>query len=97
MPVMLEPGPRFRVVRDIASRDIPEGLMLVDLTTGAAFKLNRVGALVWKRLDGATDVAAIVADLDKQYDIGVEALSRDVQALVEDLRKQGLIQATNSG
>jgi hypothetical protein len=90
---MLEPGARFRVARDIASRDIPEGLMLVDLTTGAAFKLNRVGALVWKRLDGATDVAAIVADLQTQYRVAAEDLRRDVDVLLADLEKQGLIAA----
>jgi ubiquinone biosynthesis protein COQ9 len=81
------------VARDIASRDIPEGLMLVDLTTGAAFKLNRVGALVWKRLDGATDVAAIVADLQTQYRVAAEDLRRDVDVLLADLEKQGLIAA----
>jgi len=88
---MPEPGARFRVARDIASRDIPEGLMLVDLATGAAFKLNRIGALVWKRLDGTTDVAAIVADLQTQYGVVIEKLRRDVDALLADLEKQGLI------
>ncbi len=65
--------------------------MLVNLQTGAAFKLNRVGALVWKRLDGSTDVAAIVADLQKQYRLAADDLRRDVDALLADLEKQGLV------
>lgn len=65
--------------------------MLVNLTTGAAFKLNQVGAAVWRQLDGNRDVAAIAADLDRRYDVGLETLLHDVSALLEDLEKQGLI------
>jgi hypothetical protein len=94
---MAETSARFRASPDVAARDIPEGTMLVNLQTGAAFKLNRVGAAVWKRLDGNSDAAAIAGDLDQQYKVGVETLLRDVNALLEDLRRQGLIQAPDSG
>lgn len=71
--------------------------MLVNLQTGAAFKLNQVGAAVWKRLDGASDVATIAASLDRRYDVGLETLLRDVTSLLEDLQKQGLIGPADSG
>lgn len=71
--------------------------MLVNLQTGAAFKLNQAGALVWKRLDAATDVGAIVADLHIRYRVAVEDLRRDVDALLADLQKQGLIAASHPG
>jgi hypothetical protein len=88
---MVETTARFRASADVAARDIPDGLMLVNLQTGAAFKLNQVGAAVWKRLDGTSDVAAIAADLDRRYAVGLETLLRDVDALLGDLQKQGLI------
>ena len=65
--------------------------MIVNVQTGGAFKLNQVGAAVWRRLDGASDIATIVADLDRQYQVGVQRLLADVDALLEDLQKQGLI------
>jgi hypothetical protein len=68
----------------------------VNLQTGAAFKLNQVGAAVWKRLDGTSDVAAIAANLDRRYSVGLETLLRDVSALLEDLAKQELIGPANS-
>lgn len=71
--------------------------MLVNLQTGSAFKLNRVGAAVWKRLDGISDVNAIVSDLDQQYRVGLETLLRDVTALLEDLQRQGLVGSADSG
>lgn len=94
---MTESAALLRASANVAARDIPEGLMLVDLSTGAAFKLNRVGAAVWKRLDGATDVAAIVAELQTQYRVAAEDLRRDVDALLADLEKQGLITAAAPG
>jgi cell division septum initiation protein DivIVA len=88
---MLDTTARFRASPDVVSRDIPDGLMLVNVQTGAAFKLNQVGAAVWRRLDGASDLATIVADLDRQYQVGAERLLADVNALLADLQKQGLV------
>ncbi len=65
--------------------------MLVNVQTGAAFKLNRVGAAVWKRLDGTSAIADIVAGLEAQYRVGTETLLRDVTSLLEELQKQGLV------
>lgn len=81
----------FKASADVAAREIPDGLMLVNLQTGGAFKLNQVGAAVWKRLDGNSDVAAIAADLQRLYGVGLDTLLRDVTALLDDLEKQGLI------
>jgi hypothetical protein len=90
---MSETASLFLACPDVVAHDIPDGLMLVNLNTGAAFKLNRVGAAVWKRLDGVADVPAIVADLETHYRVGPETLLRDVGELLRDLEKQGLISA----
>jgi hypothetical protein len=92
-----ETSARFRTSVDVVARDIPDGLMLVNIQTGAAFKLNQVGAAVWKRLDGISDVAAIVSELDQQYRVGIETLRRDVTALLENLQRRGLIGPLDSG
>ncbi len=88
---MVETTARFRASPDVAARDIPDGAMLVNLQTGAAFKLNQVGAAVWKRLDGVADLLTIVADLESHYRVAREVLLRDVEALLRELEKQGLI------
>jgi hypothetical protein len=85
----------LRVSPDVAAREITDGLMLVNLETGAAFKLNQVGAAVWKRLDGSSDVAAIVADLAKLYRVEIGTLQLDVDALLRDLHQQGLVAPSN--
>lgn len=93
---MVDPTARFQVSRDVVTRDISDGAMLVNVQTGAAFKLNPVGAAVWRRLDGVRDVAGIVADLQVRYRVEPQRLLGDVGALLEDLQKQGLV-ALSSG
>lgn len=66
--------------------------MLLNLQTGMTWKLNQVGAAVCRKLDGATEVAGIVAELDSRYHVGLETLRRDIEALLEDLRKNGLVE-----
>jgi hypothetical protein len=83
---------RFRTVPDVVARDIADGLMLVNVQTGAAFKVNKVGAAVWRQLDGAHDVALIVAGLEREYRVGVDRLLEDVDALLEEFLKNGLVE-----
>jgi coenzyme PQQ synthesis protein D (PqqD) len=90
---MAETTSRFRASSDVAARDIPDGLMLVNVQSGAAYKLNRVGADVWKRLDGTRQVIEIVRELDRHYEVGLEVLVRDVATLLEELQKQGLVES----
>jgi hypothetical protein len=82
---------RFRASREVVARDVPDGMMLVNVQTGAAFKLNRVGAQLWRQMDGQRTVADLVADLERLYTVGAEQLQRDVDALLDDLQKQGLV------
>ena len=89
---MVESTARFRFSSDVVARDIDEGLLLVDLANGATWRLDQVGAAVCRKLDGETDVAAIVSDLDRRYRVGAERLLRDVGDLLEQLRDKGLIE-----
>ena len=88
---------RFQPSPDVVTREIPEGAMLVNVQTGSAFKLNRVGAEVWRQLDGQRAIADIVAGLERQYGVDAEQLGRDVEALLEDLQKQGLVSRVERG
>jgi Coenzyme PQQ synthesis protein D (PqqD) len=87
---------RFRISPDVVARDISDGLMLVNVQTGAAFKLNWVGAAIWKRLDGKSTIDVIVAGLGTLYQVGAETLRRDVTSLLEELERQGLVGRTGS-
>jgi Coenzyme PQQ synthesis protein D (PqqD) len=92
-----ETAARFRTSPDVVARDIAEGLMLVNVQTGAAFKLNQVGAAVWRHLDGAREVASIIAELRTRYGVDADRLQCDVDALLADLQQQGLVLPVGPG
>jgi hypothetical protein len=81
----------FCASSEVVTREIDEGVMLVNIHTGAAFKLNHVGAAIWRQLDGKHDIAAITTDLAERYRVGTDQLRHDVDLLLEDLQRQRLI------
>ena len=82
---------RFQASPDVVTREVPEGAILVNIQTGFAFKLNRVGLEVWRLLDGKRGLDEIIGDLQSTYAVDAERLQRDVEVLLDDLRKQGLV------
>ena len=88
---MVQMTARFQASRDVVASDVPEGMMLVNVQTGGAFKLNRVGAQVWRKLDGVRSLADVAAELERQYPFAAGRLQQDVEALLEELQKQGLV------
>lgn len=87
----MQTTPRFRVSSDVVTRDVPDGAMLVNIQTGAAFKLNHVGSLIWRQLDGTRDVVAIVAEIQRTFGVEADLARRDLALLLKDLQKQDLI------
>ena len=65
--------------------------MLVNVQNGAAFKLDHLGALVWRQLDGTRDVAAILVDIQRRFGVEADGARRDMDLFFEDLQKQRLI------
>lgn len=73
-------GPGFRLQWEAAQNAhvllYPEGMV----------KLNGSAGEIMKRCDGAADLAAIVADLERAF--GTQGLDNDVRAFVEMAAKQ---------
>ncbi len=75
----------------VAARQHAEGTMLVDLSRGYCWELNRLGGEVWDLLDGARPLAQVVKGLQARYDVPEEVLVRDVLAVVEHMLQQNLV------
>jgi hypothetical protein len=90
---MLNTNVRYQVAPHVVTREISDGLMLVDVQSGSAYKLNHVGAAIWRLFDGARDIDVIASEMERLYQVARDKLAKDVEALVTDLRAKGLIQA----
>jgi hypothetical protein len=65
--------------------------VLLDLSTGRYYTLNRVGSAIWKACNGSQSIQAIQATLCGRFDAPPERIADDLFALVTHLSHEGLI------
>ena len=73
------------------ARRLDEDLVILDVPSGRYFELNDVGAVVWEHLDGVRSVDDIVDRVVEEYDVDRATASADVQDLLGQLIRAGLV------
>ena len=89
---MSSPQQKLRRRSGIETRLVPEGAILVDMNTGRCYRLNRVGAEIWSMLETPAGLPDHSAGVAARYSRAVEAIRDEVQALVEHLTKEQLLE-----
>jgi hypothetical protein len=82
---------RYRMSGDVVTRDFDDGILIVNLESGKTWKLNQVGAAVCRGIEARRDLAQVVAELQRSYGVAVESLRKDVEALVGNLEREGIV------
>ena len=67
--------------------------VLLNVETGAVFALNPSASTIWLLLDGESDASAIADELGELVGRDGASLLPDVDAAVEQLRVEGLIES----
>ena len=75
---------------DFVQREIAGEFLLIPLKRqltdiNSLYVLNETGAAFWRLIDGKHSVPDIVGALSREYDVTVEQLTKDLDALIEDL------------
>lgn len=82
---------------DIVAREIEGELIIVPLTAGFGdveddlFTLNETGQAVWRRLDGQTSLARVIADLAEEFEAPPGEIEAGVVALMEELVRRRIV------
>ncbi len=78
------------ILREVAGQIVvlPTGS---DLDLNMMITLNDTGKFLWERLQQETDVDALVEALLGEYDVDRETAQKSVQAFVEKLQANGLL------
>jgi hypothetical protein len=76
----------------VESRETPDGAVLVDMASGNCFELNHVGRLLWLELAPTRTLGQVCEALLPRFDVPREVIERDALALLEDLRRVGLVE-----
>ena len=83
---------RVTVSADVIFREVGGEGVILDLKTERYLGLNEVGARVWKCFTESDSVQSAFATLVNEYEVDAERLLSDLQALIEQLTDNGLIQ-----
>ncbi len=73
-------------------RSMAEGGVLFSSDSEVYFGVNPVGSIIWELLPTASTFEDLCESLSKRFtDVGLDRITRDVQAFLADLRANGLV------
>ncbi len=80
------------VRQQVTARQVGPDKVVLNLSSGTFVTLNEVGAFLWDRIDGRRDLQAILDELLAEYEVDEPTARADVGRIVEELRKEGLVE-----
>jgi Coenzyme PQQ synthesis protein D (PqqD) len=89
---------RYRVNRPRVINETIDGeAIMIDLTTGSYYSLDRVGGEVWSLLEASAGVEEIVAELGRRYDAEPAEIRRGIDELLQRLVAEELVVPCDDG
>ena len=80
---------------DTTATPLPGGdTAVLDLGSQNYFTLNETGAWLWERLEAPASAEALAEALAEVYDVGPEMARASVEALLDELVREGLVVST---
>lgn len=77
---------------DVQGRSMDGETVLLDLSSGRYYTLNRVGSVIWEQCTGDKTISDIQAVLSDRFDVAPERALDDLVTLVNELIQEGLLQ-----
>lgn len=82
----------LRISPDVQGTTMDGETVLLDLSSGRYYTLNRLGSVIWEHCTGHTTVRDICAVLCDRFDVAPERALDDLVNLVNELIQEGLLQ-----
>ena len=84
--IILRPSP------DVQGTSMDGETVLLNLSTGRYFTLNRVGSVIWEHCTGHSTMSDIHAVLCDRFEVASERALDDLVALINQMVQEGLLQ-----
>ena len=81
---------RVVACEEVISTDLDGEAVLMHVSKGLYFGLNAVGSVVWDLIRNPVSVNHLCDTVAGQFEVSREVVDRDVVALLEQLRENGL-------
>lgn len=82
---------------DVVGRDLGDEFVLVNLRTNRIFALNPTGARFWQLLVEGNSREEIEATLLREYDLSKAALAVEIDRIVGEFEREGIVRRTGTG
>jgi len=89
---MLTPQTRLECnTREVAVKVFEGEAILINLSTGVYYSIDRVGATLWEMIAAHHTVEAMVHALTSRYEVSPEQARADVERLLDELLQENLV------
>ncbi len=85
MPQFLKPN-----TAEVAAKDVDGEAVLINLTNGMYYSMDRVGGFIWSLIEGGYELAAIADAVAGRYGIAEDMAKKDVERLAQQLLDEKL-------
>jgi hypothetical protein len=82
---------------EVASKVIDGEAIIINLANGVYYSMDKVGALVWDRLQVGHTLDDVITAVTGSYDVAREQAESNVLDLVEELVQENLVVSTENG
>jgi hypothetical protein len=82
---------------EVASKVIDGEAIIINLANGVYYSMDKVGALVWDRLQAGHTLDDVITAVTGSYDVPREQAESNVRDLVQELVQENLVVATENG
>lgn len=82
--------------REVAAKVVDGEAVLINLSNGLYYSMDKVGGVVWSMIAGGTSITRIADSVAKHYTRPADQVQTDVRQLVEQLLAEGLITVSDN-
>ncbi|MEK7762934.1 MAG: PqqD family protein [Nitrospirota bacterium] len=82
----------LRASPDVQGTTMDGETVLLDLSTGRYYTLNRLGSVIWEHCAGQSTIADIHTAICERFEVAPERALDDLVMLVNELLQEGLLE-----
>ena len=76
---------------DLIHANIDNETMLMSLTNGEYYGMNKVGSAIWGLLEDSISVGTLIEKLTNSYEITTAECEKDINSFLDKLQEKGII------
>lgn len=83
---------RYRIPQEIIFHELSGETVLLNLASGQYYSLDEIGTRMWVLLAEHGEIESVIAALLQEYEVKEQQLRVDLDKLISDFTKQGLLE-----